>query len=216
VVLTHPKVVKYFAPTLSIVGSLLFIYQMVRAWVFPELVDISSLEVFGILMWIELLLLFTGLSLLVVGRTFGLVIVLAFLGFFWWQMLALLSNQVIIISFALVIIGRLFPFSFLAQHSDTSKTDLAIRAVIGIVMWHAVLLVFKMTADYLPEFGITTSYLLESGYQPLMNSNDEQTESPVQMIASAITYYCCWICLDLKLGLTARFGLSEKEGFTIK
>ncbi|MFS4492879.1 hypothetical protein [Maribacter sp. 2308TA10-17] len=172
----------------SILMNVFIAFQFFILWKQPQLSDIDKIATLSALMLFEFVMVHSGVFMAVMPKKMSLFILIPFYGVFAWAFNSMVSDNLILIAYALVILNRM-RFAF----SDVSKevrSRTILKSVLSAMIYFFLFFPAVLAASHIPKLGLDEIFIQSSGYGISNNIEGIFTEFPHAAMAFGLAYYC--------------------------
>ena len=172
------------------------VFEMLRLWLSPDAMQIDRLNTLAVMMGFEFIMIHSGVFMSVMPRKISLFFLIPFYSTFAFAMNTMVSgNTILWLYFGVVLLRMRFAFSNPSPH----QKQRAILVSICAALLYFLLLVFMvLIADLIPKFGLTNTFLNESGYRDSLKSGGVFLDMPHVPMAMGVIYFTLIAFMEAK------------------
>lgn len=188
----------------GILMNLAIAYQFYNVWSQPDLENFETISTLASLMIFEFILVHSGVFMAVMPKKISLYILLPFYGLFALAFNTMTESNIILYIYLMVIFNRMrFAFS---DVSPRLKSRAIITSIIAALLYFVLIFAVVVPMEYIPELGLTPTFLENSGYNANKTSGGIFIDTPHIAICFGFCYYCA---LSIAEALLIRYKYSS-------
>ncbi len=172
------------------VGVLLYVILVVRmAFLLfaPGPEDGEIILTFGAMMAFEFILVHSGVTMALSPRNISLFILFPMYGIFALGLNAAIPGNAILFLYFSVVLTRM-RFAFSEPNRDATIANIGF-SIAAIITYFLLVIIFAVSSENLPHFGITEAYLDSVNYSEIHDSGGVFIDMPHVPIAMGIVYF---------------------------
>jgi hypothetical protein len=144
----------------SLIGmglNILLVYTFLSLWIHPQVGDIEMIFNLSILISFEFVMAHSGVFMSVLGRSWKTwLFFIVFYGLFALVFNAMVSDNQILILYALVVMNRMLPKILNKEKTDKTK-EMGMSAIYAMI-YFASLMITVLASSHIPQLGLTKDF----------------------------------------------------------
>jgi len=180
---------------------------MARFWIAPDAGNTDRLQTLAAIMALEFIMVHSGVFMAVMPRKISLFLLVPFYGLFAWAMSsAVPGNTILWIYFGVVLLRMRFAFS---EPDSPEKNAAIFISCLAVIVYFVLVFIFAFGSHFIPQLGLTESFLIDSGYRAQITSGGLFIDSPHVPLAMGVVYFA--VLALIEIGVSRLFRQPDKH-----
>ncbi|MCM5662364.1 hypothetical protein [Galbibacter mesophilus] len=194
------NIIEKYDKQFEYVGIAMYVFiasQFFQLWLFPEETQAEKIYSMSFLIIFEFVMVHSGVFMAVMPKKWSFFIFIPFYGVFAWAFNHAVPNNVVLITYLVVVLNRM-RFAFF-NADKRLKERAAAFSVFALIVYFVLTFVVLFSAEILPEFGLTAEFLEKSGYNAIKSATGTFVDVPQTALCLGVLYYSALAIIEAKL-----------------